>query len=94
MHYFKTPLAPEQINKLLQHYSMQPDANFCIVEIQHKKALVISDDEGASMVLMNDNNFKPINLTELDLITIPVMYQVMSVTGNRELFNHYINPHV
>ncbi|HNP23811.1 MAG TPA: hypothetical protein PKM63_18025 [Panacibacter sp.] len=94
MHYFKTPLALEQISKLLQLYSMHPETNFCIVEIQRKKALVISDDESASLLLRNDANFKPVNISELDLITIPVMYHVMSVTGNSELFNQYINPQV
>jgi len=94
MHYFKTTLTPEQISKVLHHYYTDPDMNFCVVEIQHKKALVISNEEGEALSLMNDDNFKPINLTELDLITIPVMYQVVSVTGNTELFNHYINPHV
>lgn len=93
MRYFKSPMPIAQINASLQHYNTHSSDDYCIIEIENKKALIICSDELVNTFLQADDKFKEINLSDIDLLTIPVLYKVLSVTGNETLFTNSINPH-
>jgi len=86
MKHFKTPLKIDSIRKVLDSLTQQAADTTCIVEIKNKKSLVIVADEGVAACLSNHSGFIPVFLTEPEIISLPVLHNVVSITGNADLF--------
>jgi hypothetical protein len=81
MEYFKTSLSADQVTALLSEYSTDPKTDYCVVEIEKKKSLVITDDDSICTILMKEDFFKPVYISELDLLSLPVIYKVVLSIG-------------
>lgn len=87
MKYFKTALPVAKIREELQLLATDDSEDVCVVQIRHKKSIVITTSETVSNHLLQNTNYKKIDLSPTDISVIKIIHQVTSVSGNQKLFN-------
>ncbi|CAN5206197.1 hypothetical protein BH11BAC6_BH11BAC6_15940 [soil metagenome] len=85
MKYFKTSLP---LVKIKDYLNAVTDAtkDFCIVEIENKKSIIVTISDSVSSYLLKNAHFSNIQLTQTDISVIKIVHKIRSVWGNPKLF--------